>query len=46
MMNEEVIWVKSNHVCILEYMLNFNHALRKLVFKGLRNDVVAEDVQI
>ena len=46
MMKEEVIWVKPNHVCIVEYMPNLNQALRQPVFKCLRNDVVAEDVQI
>lgn len=46
MMKEEVIWVKPNRVCIVEYMPNLNQALRQPVFKGLRGDVVAEEVQI
>ena len=46
MMKEDVIWVKPNRVCIVEYMPNLNQALRQPVFKGLRDDVVAEDVQI
>ena len=46
MMKEDVIWVKPNRVCIVEYMPNLNRALRQPVFKGLRNDVAAEDVQI
>ena len=46
MMKEDVIWVKPNCVCIVEYMPNLNQALRQPVFKGLRNDVAAEDVQI
>lgn len=46
MMKEDVIWVKPNRVCIVEYMPNSNRALRQPVFKGLRNDVAAEDVQI
>lgn len=46
MMKEDVIWVKPNRVCIIEYMPNLNQALRQPVFKGLRDDVVAEDVQV
>ena len=46
MMKEDVVWVKPNRVCIVEYMPNLNQALRQLVFKGLRDDVAAEDVQI
>lgn len=45
MMKEDVIWVKPR-VCIVEYMPNLNQALRQPVFKGLRDDVVAEDVQM
>ena len=46
MMKEDVVWVKPNRVCIVEYMPNLNQALRQPVFKGLRDDVTAEDVQI
>lgn len=46
MMNEDVIWVRPNRVCVVEYMPNLNQALRQPVFKGLRDDVVAEEVQI
>lgn len=46
MMKEDVIWVKPNRVCIVEYMPNLNQALRQPVYKGLRDDVAAEDVQI
>lgn len=46
MMKEDVVWVKPNRVCIVEYMPNINQALRQPVFKGLRDDVVAEDVQM
>ena len=46
MMKEDVIWVNSYRVCVVEYMPNLNQALRQPVFKGLRNDVVAEEVQI
>ena len=46
MMKEDVIWVKPNRVCIVEYMPNLNQTLRQPVFKGLRDDVVAEDVQL
>ena len=45
MMKEEVIWVRPNRVCVVEYMPNLNQALRQPVFKGLRDDVVAEEVQ-
>lgn len=46
MMKEDVIWVRPNRVCVVEYMPNLNQALRQPVFKGLRDDVVAEKVQI
>ena len=46
MMKEDVMWIKPNRVCIIEYMPNLNQALRQPVFKGLRGDVVAEDVQV
>ena len=39
MTNDDVIWVKLNYVCIVEYMPNLNGALRQPVFKGFRNDV-------
>ena len=45
MIKEDVIWVKPSRVCVVEYMPNLNQALRQPVFKGLRNDVIAEDVQ-
>ncbi|MBQ2923184.1 MAG: DNA ligase [Tyzzerella sp.] len=45
MIKEDVIWVKPSRVCVVEYMPNLNQALRQPVFKGLRNDVVAEEVQ-
>lgn len=44
MMKEDVVWVRPNRVCVVEYMPNLNQALRQPVFKGLRNDVVAEEV--
>lgn len=42
----DVIWVKPNHVCIVEYMPNLNQALRQPVFKGFRDDVLPRDVQV
>lgn len=44
--NEEAVWVKTNHVCVVEYMPNTHHSLRQPVFKGFRDDVIPEEVQI
>ncbi|MDD3361796.1 MAG: DNA ligase [Hespellia sp.] len=43
--NEVTIWVKPNHVCIVQYMPNTKNSLRQPVFKGFRNDVLAMEVQ-
>lgn len=45
MLKEDVVWVRPNRVCVVEYMPNLNQALRQPVFKGMRDDVVAEEVQ-
>lgn len=44
--NESAIWVKPSRVCIVEYMPNTMHTLRQPVFKGFRDDVLPEEVQI
>ena len=41
----DVIWVKTNHVCVVEYMPNLINSLRQLVFKGFRDDVLPKEVQ-
>lgn len=41
----DVIWVKTNHVCVVEYMPNLINSLRQPVFKGLRDDVLPKEVQ-
>lgn len=43
--NQDVIWVKTDHVCVVEYMPNLNHSLRQPVFKGFRDDVRPKEVQ-
>ena len=40
-----VIWVKTNHVCVVEYMPNLINSLRQPVFKGFRDDVLPKEVQ-
>ena len=42
----DIIWVKINHVCVVEYMPNLKNSLRQPVFKGFRHDVSAKDVQM
>ena len=44
--NEAAIWVKTNRVCVVEYMPNTMNSLRQPVFKGFRDDVFPEEVQI
>lgn len=44
--NEEAVWVKTNRVCVVEYMPNMHHSLRQPVFKGLCDDVIPEEVQM
>ena len=43
---KDVIWVKPERVCVVEYMPNLNQALRQPVFKGFRDDVLSKDVQV
>lgn len=42
----DVIWVKTDHVCVVEYMPNLSNALRQPVFKGFREDVLPKEVQV
>ena len=42
----DVIWVKTDHVCVVEYMPNLNNSLRQPVFKGFRDDVLPKEVQV
>lgn len=44
--NEAAIWVKTNRVCVVEYMPNTMNSLRQPVFKGFRDDVLPEEVQV
>ena len=44
--NEAAIWVKTNRVCGVEYMPNTMNSLRQPVFKGFRDDIFPEEVQI
>ena len=41
----DVVWVKTNHVCVVEYMPNLINSLRQPVFKGFRDDVLPKEVQ-
>lgn len=43
--NEDAVWVKPDHVCVVEYMPNTLNTLRQPVFKGFRNDVFPKEVQ-
>lgn len=44
--NEDAVWVAPDHVCVVEYMPNTLNSLRQPVFKGFRDDVFPEEVQI
>lgn len=44
--NEDAVWVKPDRVCVVEYMPNNKNSLRQPVFKGFRDDVSPEDVQM
>ena len=44
--NDGAIWVKPDHVCVVEYMPNTRQSLRQPVFKGFRDDVSPEEVCI
>lgn len=42
--NERAVWVKPDHVCVVEYMPNLLNSLRQPVFKGYRDDVLPQEV--
>lgn len=44
--NRDAIWVEPNRVCVVEYMPNLQNSLRQPVFKGFRDDVFPEEVQV
>lgn len=44
--NESAVWVEPAQVCVVEYMPNTLHSLRQPVFKGFRDDILPEDVQV
>lgn len=44
--NENAVWVEPERVCVVEYMPNTLHSLRQPVFKGFRDDIFPEEVQI
>ena len=44
--NESAVWVEPSQVCVVEYMPNTLHSLRQPVFKGFRDDILPEDVQV
>lgn len=43
--NEGAVWVKQDHVCVVEYMPNLQNSLRQPVFKGFRDDVLPEEIR-
>ena len=42
--NPDAVWVKPDHVCIVQYMPNTKNTLRQPVFKGYRQDVYPEEI--
>ena len=44
--HEKAVWVKTDHVCVVEYMPNTKNSLRQPVFKGFRLDVLPEEVTV
>ena len=44
--NEIAVWVKPTRVCVVEYMPNTLNSLRQPVFKGFRDDIEPEEIQI
>ena len=44
--HEKAVWVKPDHVCVVEYMPNTLNSLRQPVFKGFRLDVLPEEVAV
>lgn len=43
--NESAVWVDPSRVCVVEYMPNILQSLRQPVFKGVRDDILPEEVQ-
>lgn len=44
--NEHATWVEPDHVCRIEYMPNTRGALRQPVFRGFRDDILPQEVQM
>lgn len=44
--NNQAIWVVPNHVCVVEYMPNTKNSLRQAVFKGYRDDILPEEIDV
>ena len=44
--NESAVWVEPSRVCVVEYMPNMLQSLRQPVFKGFRDDIFPEEVQV
>ena len=44
--NENAVWVEPSRVCVVEYMPNTLQSLRQPVFKGFRDDISPEEVQV
>ena len=44
--NESAVWVEPSRVCVVEYMPNTLQSLRQPVFKGFRDDISPEEVQV
>ena len=42
--NPDAVWVKPDHVWIVQYMPNTKNTLRQPVFKGYRQDVCPEEI--
>lgn len=44
--NDGAVWVKPDHVCMVQYMPNTGNILRQPVFRGYRLDIRPEDVKV
>lgn len=44
--NRDAIWVAPVYVCTVEYMPNLQNSLRQPVFKGIREDILPQEVQV
>jgi bifunctional non-homologous end joining protein LigD len=44
--NENAIWLKSELVCVVQYMPNEKGTLRQPVFKGFRNDIAPRECRM